>query len=90
MGAPESLGIEVEKLLREAGAEVTAKPEEAKRLAPMEAEQRPLAARDWTRSLDADLRLREMADMLRPEEDRACVWCRRIGYFIPFNKTQKE
>lgn len=72
-GAPESLEIEVEKLLRVAGAEVTAKPDEAKRPAPMEAEQRPLAARDWTRSLDADLRLREMADIVRPGQDR-CMW----------------
>lgn len=89
MGAPESLGMEVEKLLREAGVEGTAKPEEAKRAAPMEAEQRPLAARDWTRSLDADLMLREMADIVRPEEGRERVWSRRIGYFLPFNKTQK-
>ena len=90
MGAPESLEREVEKLLREAGAEVTAKPDEAKRPAPMEAEQIPLATRDWARSLDADLRLREMADIVRPGEDRVCVWCRRIGYILPFNKTQKD
>jgi hypothetical protein len=66
-GAPESLEKEVEKLLREAGAEATAKPDEAKRLAPTEAEQRPLAARGWTRSFDADLRLREMADIVKPK-----------------------
>jgi hypothetical protein len=58
--------MEVEKELRAAGAEVAAatKPAEAKRPAPMEAEQRPLALRDGTRSLDADRRLREMADMV--------------------------
>lgn len=62
-GAPDSLNEEVEKLLRAAGvAMAAAKPDEARRLAPTEAEQRPRD--DWTRSLDADLMLREMADIV--------------------------
>lgn len=63
-GAPDSLNDEVEKLVRAAGvaALAAAKPDEARRLAPMEAEQRPRD--DWTRSLDADLMLREMADIV--------------------------
>jgi len=63
-GAPDSLNDEVEKLLRVAGVAVAAaaKPDEARRLAPTEAEQRPRD--DWTRSLDADLMLREMADIV--------------------------
>lgn len=64
-GAPDSFSDEVEKLLRVAGVAAlaaTAKPDEARRLAPTEAEQRPRD--DWTRSLDADLMLREMADIV--------------------------
>ncbi|KAH6607279.1 hypothetical protein Trco_003592 [Trichoderma cornu-damae] len=86
MGAPESLENEVEKLLREAGAQVeaAAKPGEAKRLAPMEAEQRPLAVRDWVRSLDADLRLRETVDIARQRgaKARGCS-AREIGSGSP-------
>lgn len=64
-GAPDSFSDEVEKLLRAAGVAAlaaAAKPDEARRLAPTEAEQRPRD--DWTRSLDADLMLREMADIV--------------------------